>query len=121
LAGAGNSLVLSPIHSFKKILQPQGYFNAYPPILKKTQVFKMARFSVIYYLFAVVVVLAVVTNARPTTPNGNMNGVAGIPGIAAALPNTPTQGKMVNTDTTTNEDIAEALGSATVAVRISFM
>jgi hypothetical protein len=81
----------------------------------------MARFSVIYHLFAVLVVLAVVANARPTTPtSSDLGSVAGIPGMASTLKQggaqDPSQDKSVNIDTTMDEDIAEAMEAVAAAV-----
>jgi len=42
----------------------------------------MARFNIVYYLFAVFAVLALVANARPASPQPNTGDVAGMPGMA---------------------------------------
>jgi hypothetical protein len=82
----------------------------------------MARFSVIYYLFAVLVVLAAMANARPTTPTSSDLGgsVAGVPGMASVFKQgsakAPAQDQSVDTATTTDADVAEAMQAVAAAV-----
>lgn len=45
----------------------------------------MARFNIFYYLFAVLVVLAVAANARPASSEPDTGSVAGMPGMASEL------------------------------------
>lgn len=45
----------------------------------------MARFTIFHYLFAVVVALVLVANARPTSSEPNTGDVAGMPGMASEL------------------------------------
>jgi hypothetical protein len=63
----------------------------------------MARFNLSYYVFAVFAVLALVTNAAPTSTQPNTGSIAGMPGMAAEFEHgtnadADTQHKQVTSD-----------------------